>query len=71
MRGVAVLSKVGDTVFQVEDGEIYEMERRLGELSGCGESTIANMAVGRRVKPETLNKLAKALGVPPQELMED
>ena len=46
-------------------------QRRLGELSGCGESTIANMAVGRRVKPETMNKLAKALGVPPQELMED
>ena len=46
-------------------------QKRLGELSGCGASTIGNMAAGRRVKLETLDKLAKVLGVPAQDLMEE
>ena len=46
-------------------------QKRLGELSGCGTSTIGNMAAGRRVKLETLNKLAKVLGVPAQDLIEE
>lgn len=46
-------------------------QKRLGELSGCGTSTIGNMAAGRRVKLETLDKLAKVLGVPAQDLMEE
>ena len=45
--------------------------KKMAELAGCGESTISNIMCGRGARWSTLEKLADALGIKPDELIQE
>lgn len=44
--------------------------KEISEKAGMPEMTVKNVLDGRSVKPATLGKVARALGVDPLEIME-
>lgn len=46
-------------------------QRELAALSGVDQTTISHIEGGKGAWPRTARKLAQALGVDPDELMED
>ena len=44
--------------------------KEISERAGMPEMTVKNVLDGRSVKPATLGKVARALGVDPLEIME-